>query len=227
MIGRRVLALSLVLLICACGRTGTPQEQRYESIDDLSNALEDAGAEVVTVSLNSPLFDVGSRAIIINGETAEIYEFESADASEQGAVHLQALLIDDWKNTASELSSARIWLHDRLIVVYFGREGGTILLLSGLLGDPLQKPGLAEDEPYPPAVPAAIHALAEARGEDPNLIKVLSYTFVVWSDGCLEYPHPDEDCTQALTSGWRILLQLGDEKFEVHSDEMGDKIRYR
>ncbi len=227
MIGRRVLALSLVLLICACGRTGTPQKQRYESIDDLLNALEDAGAEVVTVSLNSPLFDVGSRAIIINGETSEIYEFENADASEQGAVHLQALLIDDWKNTASELSSARIWLHDRLIVVYFGREGGTILLLSGLLGDPLQKPGLAEDEPYPPAVPAAIHALAEARGEDPSLIRVLSYTFVVWSDGCLEYPHPDEDCTQALTSGWRILLQLGDEKFEIHSDEMGEKIRWR
>jgi len=111
--------------------------------------------------------------------------------------------------------------------VYFGRDGGTILLLSGLLGDPLQKPALADDEPYPPAVPAAIHALAEAKGEDPSLIQVLSYTFVVWSDGCLEYPHPNEDCTQALTSGWRILLQLGDQEIEIHSDEMGGIIRWR
>ncbi len=227
MIGRRILALSLVLVICACGRTGTTKEQRYESIDDLLSALADAGAEVVTISLNSPLFDVDSRAVMLNGEKSELYEFESVDERERGVIHLQALLEQDWKDTADELSSARIWSHDRLIVVYFGRDGGTILLLSGLLGDPLQKPALAEDEPYPPAVPAAIHALAEAKGEDPSLIQVLSYTFVVWSDGCLEYPHPDEDCTQTLTSGWRILLQLGDEKFEVHSDEMGVKIRYR
>jgi hypothetical protein len=227
MIGRRILALALVLVICACGRTGTPQAQPYESIADLLSALADAGAEVVTISLNSPLFDVDSRVVMLNGEKSELYEFENVDERERGVIHLQALLEDDWKDTADELSSARIWSHDRLIVVYFGRDGGTILLLSGLLGDPLQKPALAEDEPYPPAVPAAIHALAEAKGEDPSLIQVLSYTFVVWSDGCLEYPHPDEDCTQALTSGWRILLQLGDQEIEIHSDEMGGKIRWR
>lgn len=227
MIGRRILALSLALVICACGRTGTTQEQRYESIDDLLSALADAGAEVVTIGLNSPLFDVDSRAVMLNREKSELYEFENVDERERGVIHLQALLEQDWKDTADELSSARIWSHDRLIVVYFGRDGGTILLLSGLLGDPLQKPALAEDEPYPPAIPAAIHALAEAKGEDPSLIQVLSYTFVVWSDGCLEYPHPDEDCTQALTSGWRILLQLGDQEIEIHSDEMGGKIRWR
>ena len=227
MIGRRILALSLVLVICACGRTGTPQAQRYESIDDLLNALEDAGAEIVTISQDAPVFDVDSRAVMLNGDKSELYEFEKADERERGVNHLQALIEDAWKDTADELSSARIWSHDRLIVVYFGRDGGTILLLSGLLGDPLQKPALADDEPYPPAVPAAIHALAEARGEDPSLIKVLSYTFIVWSDGCLEYPQPDEECTQALTSGWRILLQLGEQEIEIHSDEMGGKIRWR
>ncbi|NOR89464.1 MAG: hypothetical protein GQ524_04335 [Anaerolineales bacterium] len=227
MIGRRILALSLVLIVCACGRTGTPQAQPYESIDDLLNALEDAGAEIVTISQDALLFDVDSRAIMLNGEKTELYEFENAYERERGVIHLQALLEDIWKNTADELSSARLWSHDRLIVAYFGRDGGTILLLSGLLGDPLQEPGFADDEPYPPAVPAAIHALAEARGEDPSLITVLSYTFVVWSDGCLEYPHPDEDCTQALTSGWRILLQLGEQEVEIHSDEMGGEIRWR
>ncbi len=227
MIGRRILTLSLVLAICACGRTGTPQEQRYESIDDILSALENAGAEIVTIGQDAPLFDVESRAVMLNGEKSELYEFENADERERDVIHLQALLEGAWKDTADELSSARMWSHDRLIVVYFGRDGGTILLLSGLLGDPLQKPELAEDEPYPPAVPAAIHALAEAKGEDPSLIKVLSYTFVEWSDGCLEYPHPDEDCTQALISGWRILLQLGDQEVEIHSDDMGGEIRWR
>ncbi len=227
MIGRRILALSMALVICACSRTGTPLAQSYESIDDLLNALDDAGAEIVTISLDAPLFEVDSRTVMLNGEKSEFYEFENADERERGVIHLQALLEEAWKDTANELSSARIWSHDRLIVVYFGRDGGTILLLSGLLGDPLQKPELAEDGPYPPAVPAAIHALAEAKGEDPSLIKVLSYTFVTWSDGCLEYPHPDEECTQALTSGWRILLQLGDQEIEIHSDEMGGKIRWR
>ncbi|MCJ7566958.1 MAG: hypothetical protein MUO58_05415 [Anaerolineales bacterium] len=227
MAGRRVLTLVMVLFICACGRTGTPRIQSYESIDDLLNALEEAGAEIVTVGLEAPLFNVDSRAIVLNGEKSELYEFESADSSERGVIHLQALLEEAWTNTENELSTARIWSHDRLIVVYFGRDGGTILLLSGLLGDPLQKPGLAEDEPYPPAVPAAIQALAEANGEDPSLVKVLAYTFVEWSDGCLEYPQPDEDCTQALTPGWRILLLLGDREFEIHSDEMGGEIRWR
>ncbi len=227
MTSRRVLTLLMVVFICACGRTGTPKAQPYESIDDLLNALDDAGAEIVTAGLEAPLIDVDSRAIILNGEKSELYEFENADASERGVIHLQALLEDAETNTASELPSARIWSHDRLIVVYFGRDGGTILLLSGLLGDPLQKPGLAADEPYPPAVPAAIHALAEANGEDPSLVKVLSYTFVEWSDGCLEYPRPGEDCAQALTSGWSILLQLEDQEVEVHSDEMGGEIRWR
>jgi hypothetical protein len=227
MIGRRILALSLVLVICACGRIGTPQAQPYESIDELLSALEDAGAEIVTMSLDAPLFDVDSQAVMLNEKKSELYEFENADERERGVIHLQALLEDAGKNMADKLSSVRIWSHDRLIVVYFGRDGGTILLLSGLLGDPLQKPGLAEDEPYPPAVPAAIHALAEAEGEDPSLIKVLSYTYVEWSDGCLEYPHPDEVCAQVLTSGWRILLQLGDQEIEIHSDEMGGEIRWR
>ncbi len=225
--GRYVLTLLITLLICACGRTGIPTTQPYESIEDLLNALEGAGAEIVAIGMDAPLFDVASRAIILNGEKSEIYEFEQEEARERGAIHLLALVEDAWTNTTSELQSAKIWSHKRLIVVYFGRDGGTILLLSGLLGDPLQKPGLAEDEPFPPAVPAAIRALAEANGEDPSLVEVLSYSFVEWSDGCLEYPQPDEDCTQALTPGWRILVQLGDQEFDIHSDEMGEEIRWR
>ena len=224
---RRVLTLFMVVFICACGRAGAAITKSYESIDELLNALEDSGAEVVTIGLDEPFFDEDSRAIILNGDRAELYEFENTDASERGVIHLRALLEDAGTNAASELPAARIWSHERLIVVYFGRDGGTILLLSGLLGDPLQKPGPAEDEPYPPAIPAAILALAEVNGEDPSLVKVLSYTFVEWSDGCLEYPHPEEDCAQALTSGWRILLQIGDQVIEIHSDEMGGEIRWR
>ncbi len=227
MIERRVLTLSLAFLIYACGRTGTPMTRSYGSIDELLNTLEDTGAKTVTTGLEAPIFDVDSRAITLNGEVSEIYEFESVDARESGVIYLQSLLEDAWTNTENELASARIWSHDRLIVVYFGRDGGTILLLSGLLGDPIQKPGLANDEPYPPAVPAAIQALAEANGEDPSFVKVLTYTFVEWRDGCLEYPHPKELCTQALTPGWRIVLQLREREVEVHSDEMGGEIRWR
>jgi len=201
--------------------------QSYGSIDELLNTLEDTGAKTVTTDLEAPIFDVDSRTITLNGEVSEIYEFDSVDARESGVIYLQSLLEDAWTNTENELASARIWSHDRLIVVYFGRDGGTILLLSGLLGDPIQKPGLANDEPYPPAVPAAIQALAEANDEDPSFVKVLTYTFVEWRDGCLEYPHPKELCTQALTPGWRIVLQLREREVEVHSDEMGGEIRWR
>jgi len=224
---KHFLALMLLLLICACGRTAIPTTRAYESTEDLLKALEEAGAEIVALDPDAPLLDMTSRGILINGEQAEIYEFENIYDREQGVLQLQTILDEAWTYVSGEFQSMRIWSHERLVVVYFGRDGGTVLLLSGLLGDPLQKPALAEDEPYPPAVPAAIQALAGANGADPSTIEVLSYNFVEWSDGCLGYSHPGEICVQVMTPGWRILLRLGEQVIEIHSDEMGGEIRWR
>ncbi len=225
MIGRRILVLSLVLVTCACGRTGTPQAQPYESIADLLNALEGAGAEIVTVGLEAPLFDVDSQAVMLNGEKSELYEFANADERERGIIHLQALLEDDEKNTADKLSSARIWSHDRLIVVYFGRDGGTILLLSGLLGDPLGESHAPADKPFPPAVPASMRALAEELEISPTVIDVVSFDAVVWPDSCLGYPEQGEGCAEAETPGWVILLAVNQREYEIHTDEFGQEVR--
>lgn len=225
MIGMRILTMFMVFCICACGRTGIPTNKPYESIDDLLNAIEEAGAEIVTISQDAPFFDVDSREIILNGEMAEIYKFESADASERGVIHLQALLGDAWANTASEQPSARIWSQGRLIVLYFGRDGGTILLLSGSLGDPLQKAGIAEDEPYPPAVPASMRALAEVLDVSPTVIEVVSFEAVVWPDSCLGYPEQGKGCAEVETPGWDILLAVDQRDYEIHTDEFGQEVR--
>ena len=226
-IRKHFLTLILVLSICACSRTAIPTTRTYESTEDLLTALEKAGAEIVALDQDAQLLDVASREILINGEQAEIYEFENTDDREQGVLQLQTILDEVWPNGFDEFQSIRIWSHERLTVVYFGRDGGTVLLLSGLLGDPLQKPALAEDEPFPPAVPAAIQTLAEANEVDPSTIEVLSYNFHEWGDGCLGYPHPGEICVQVMTPGWRILLRLGEQIIEIHSDEMGGEIRWR
>jgi hypothetical protein len=224
---RNLVLFTLSFLLCACGREVIPTAQTYESIPELLNALEDAGAGAVPLDLEATLLDVPARGILLNGEKVVIYEFETIEARSRGVTNLQSALDENWMNASNESPAAKIWSHNRLLIVYFGRDGGTVLLLSGLLGDPLQKPFLAEDEPFPPAVPAAILALANSEGVDPSTIDVLGYDSVEWRDGCLEVPRSGEVCTQVVTPGWRIRLLLEGQAIEIHSDEMGGEIRWR
>jgi hypothetical protein len=112
-----------------------------------------------------------------------------------------------------------------LLVLYAGLDGGTVLLLSGLLGDPLTAEAPEVDEPYPPAVLAAIGTLAERSGTAPGSIQVARYEAVEWSDSCLGLPQPDEACAEAITPGWLIILRIGTDEHEFHSDELGQALR--
>ena len=181
---------------------------------------------LLTTPAHTPINSTIVREIILNGVRTELYEFESIDESEQGVIRLQELVEDAGGNMANEFSWARIWSHDRLIIVYFGRDGGTILLLSGLLGDPLGEPSAPVDKPFPPAIPSAMQALAEALGISPTLIEVVSFETVVWSDSCLGYPEQSEGCDDVETPGWKILLSVDQRDYEIHTDELGLEVRF-
>jgi hypothetical protein len=113
----------------------------------------------------------------------------------------------------------------RLIVVYPGTDGGLILLLSGLLGDSITQPISHVDEPYPPAVSAAIQSLADSLGINPGRIEVLNYEVVDWPDTCLGIPEPGVACAQVVTPGWRITLIVDGQSYDVNADEYGDNLR--
>ena len=96
-------------------------------------------------------------------------------------------------------------------------EPGTVEPPEGLPTDP--------EAPYPPAVVAAIERLAQELGSAPQSIEVVSYEEVEWPDGCLGLPGPNEACSEAVTTGWRVILNLAGEILIFRADAIGAELR--
>lgn len=90
------------------------------------------------------------------------------------------------------------------------------------------QPTLPADEgqpPFPPAVTAAQQALAEMLAIDPAAIAVAAYAPAEWSDSCLGLGSMAESCLQALTPGFRVVLQAGSEFYVFRTDQDGAAVR--
>jgi hypothetical protein len=218
--------LVMSLWLAACGRQAPVPAPEIETIADLVDALQGAGATVLqTAMMGHPAFNAPAKVLQINQGIVQVYEYESVAARQtvsqsitpRGDVISGTPVI--WPDRPN------MWAIGRLIVVYPGTDGGVILLLSGLLGDPLVKPETGLKEPFPPSVTAAIQFLSDSLAMDPGAIDVLSYDPVDWHDTCLSLPKPGEDCAEAITPGWRILLSVAGQEYEVHTDSIGEHIR--
>lgn len=186
--------------------------------EGLANALRAAGGEAEVLGPGQDTLEgAKSHRLRLGTQELEVFELEAGLTLEQAA----AALVDraDGK--------PRIWAADSMIVQYPGEDGATILLVSGLLGDPVPSVGGVTGGPYPPAVTAAIALVAREAEIPPERVAVSSYEAVAWSDTCLGWAAPDEQCQGPEVAGWRILLQAGGEEFEVHSDKIGERIRLR
>ncbi len=69
------------------------------------------------------------------------------------------------------------------------------------------------DGPYP----AAVADLAQRLGIAEDDITVLEARAVTWGDGSLGCPEPGKIYTQALVSGWLIVLEANGTKYEYHA----------
>ncbi len=116
---------------------------------------------------------------------------------------------------------------EQLVVTYRGDDGGTVLLLSALLGDPLSPTSPSAEGPYPPAVLAAIAEVARRTDVNPQRVRVISFQEKVWSDECLGLGRPGEQCRAAEIEGWQISLEAAGKGYEVRSDQVGGTIRVR
>ena len=56
-------------------------------------------------------------------------------------------------------------------------------------------------------------------------LKISDYTQQTWRDGCMNLPKPNEFCTQALVSGWRVVLSDGSQNWIYHTDSHGRSLR--
>lgn len=227
----RRVALSLWMAFglasCAGGAaSGTAVSAGFQSSDEFIAALQSAGAQTTeTAKMALPIFGVPGQVWQVGQAEVQTFSFPSVAAREQisraiapdaRSVNGQAV---DWADRPN------IWASGRLIVVYVGTDGGTILLLSGLLGDALTQPAGGQGGPYPPAVAAAIAIVAQENNVTPGAIEVVSFEAAQWPDACLGLPAPGEVCAQHVTPGWRIQLRVNGQLVVVRSDDVGANLR--
>lgn len=82
--------------------------------------------------------------------------------------------------------------------------------------------------PLPPeerAFAAARAALAAQLGVDELSITRQEIVPQDWTDSCLGLGGPAESCLQAITPGYRLLLQAGDEVYEARTNHDGSVVR--
>ena len=216
----------LPLVLAACAAEAQPAGPIIVTLADLRDALEDAGVLVSEApNPSAPELRTAGQGLLVGNVPVQAYEYGSI---------VERRLVSDTIRAGGYLVSGEpvewpappnIWATGQLIVAYPGVDGGTILLLSGLLGDPLTSEVPPLDEPYPPAVLAAIGAAAEATGALPQDVQVLSYESQEWPNSCLGLPALDEMCAEAIVPGWIVRLNVGGTQIVFRLDEVGAELR--
>ncbi len=219
---RNLILTAVVMLLVACTRQTLPTQAPIESITDFESALEKAGVPVERVGGRAPEIPYAEGQIWgVRGDMVVVYTFdENADRD-------QALdeLTGPGTDFAERGQEIQIWERESFLVVYPGSEGGVVLLLSGLLGDPRTRQVRGPDEPYPPAISAAQNSLSKELGMAPSEISVVDYEPVTWPDSCLGLYDEGEACTDAEMSGWRIELSADGRTYVLHSDAIGSRVK--
>ena len=82
-------------------------------------------------------------------------------------------------------------------------------------------PGDGEGVP-PDVVQAAVDDAATRAGVDPSAVTVVSAESVTWPDGALGCPKPGSMYTQALTPGYRVVVEAGGVRYDYRSTQRGD-----
>lgn len=78
-----------------------------------------------------------------------------------------------------------------------------------------------------PAVKAARTTLAAQLGVSPSKVVVLSSDPVYWPDSCLGFPKKGQMCAEVVTFGYRVIMEVGSQLYEAHTDETGTVVVWR
>jgi hypothetical protein len=213
----------VITLIVACSREMPPTPAAVNSPAEFETALAAAGAKVEHVEGRAPeISSADAQTWLVRGDLIAVYVLE------EGADRDQAITEITSPETVfgEQGQEVHIWERESFLVAYPGSEGGVVLLISGLLGDPSTREVSGPDEPYPPAISAAQHKLSDELGIPVSAIHIIDYQPAVWPDNCLGRAEQGEVCAQVETPGWSIELSVDAEKYLLRSDAVGSQVRY-
>lgn len=103
-----------------------------------------------------------------------------------------------------------------------------ILILTLLAG--ACTPGTPTPDNVPQQLPPEVtnrvlQFLNQRLDQDVQELQVQEVEQVEWPDACLGMPEEDEVCAQVVTPGYRILVEIDDQQYELHTGLEANKIR--
>lgn len=211
------VSAAVLALLASCREQGVPTVNPIRDTADLLHALREAGVEVERVQAEPLIPSIAGETWAIDRELIQIGDLL------QGEEASQLRVLKAWVASGAQ-GESMAWIGSGWYAAYAGYDGGHILLLSGLLGDPLRATAVTFNEPFPPAVPYALRTFADAYDREPQEVAVLDYQSVIWPDACLGLEQPGRACEQVETPGWLIRTALDGEVYDLHSDETGAEV---
>ncbi|MDZ7954581.1 hypothetical protein [Nostoc sp. DedQUE09] len=159
-------------------------------------------------------------------------------ARRQGIPTRQLQIIDynqqTWRNGCLELPQADEFCSQALVPgwrivvsngkqnwVYHTNHNGRSLRLASA-----NTPSENLPNKLPTSVQNAVLQAASRRLQQPiSQLTIIEAQQQTWRDSCLELANPDEFCTQALVSGWRVVVGGVDQTLVYHTNQKGSALR--
>jgi hypothetical protein len=91
-------------------------------------------------------------------------------------------------------------------------------------------PALTPDLPGrlpPAAVLTGQQQLAQDLGVPVEQLEIVEIEQVEWPDACLGLAEAGEMCAQVITPGWRAIVSVDSQEYEIRTDETGDQMRWQ
>lgn len=137
-----------ILLIVACSfqptyarDTGQDDHEKPTTLETLVEALEQRGAVVErSGDVDQPFFSPTGIMISIDGETIQVFEYESAQARRNESESISPSGTTIGTHSMHWIGTPRFWASGRILVLYLGTDEAIIETLSTLLGSAIAGP---------------------------------------------------------------------------------------
>ncbi len=121
-------------------------------------------------------------------------------------------LIPGWRIVVS--NSKENW-------VYHTNNNGRSLRLASV-----NSPSENLPDKLPTSVKNAVLQAASKHLQQPiSQLTIIQAEQQTWSNGCLSLPRPDENCTEAIGSGWRVVVGAVLQTLVYHTNQTGSAVR--
>jgi len=136
--------------------------------------------------------------------SAEAVEFSDACLGYGSPVELCAAVVTPGYRVIVEQGGAQYEFHTDQEILRIRNQGGNEVFTS-----------------LPPHVPQEIAGML---GVEPGAVYVIDTEQVDWKDECFEVLPPNRVCTQAITPGWRVMVEVEGKSYEFRSNMGGTNI---